>query len=583
MLKQCQEIFQIEYNTKGEALITNNYTLDEGIYILVNKNYEAQEPFIFVKPKKLKQGKEAEKIDRNSEYNMFAEMDYYSKLIEMNKPIDPKKAIHSNNLYSVWVKAENLSNGKLTDQIIDGYFNVLANPQAKYKKSKILSELYQNVEEQVGEVDLDKLEKNREWIKNNIFNYGYQTKGYVKIYFEADIAIYKQEAERYLKVNIFNKPETIIKTKDDIIGAPSNNFGLNDNKVYLRNKTRKCDVPYLITAEEAILQKKFFDYLYNEAVAGNRYIYIDTSKKMIMPTNGILSQDDGKDFNGYLLQVQKGKEELEILDCDILANYSNKVENFKAREIFEDSYTHSGDDGIAVGEYTKLEDIQKLVHRLFFSKFIVYRGDVSSTLKDSVVRESIYMYRKAFEEWFYKGNTIPVSACIDKLSTRLIANSLEQGYFPRARRQFVLADAIKCYLNKESETMADVANKLIGELTQKVSSKSNEVLESDEQYYVAVGQMLYYLQSYSKAGKNMQNFINPVLNSKSDKRIKDILMQLYKRYNYDMYAGSRRFNNLYSMVLGYTPENKVDENFIIYGYLTNNILFTKEKGEQTNE
>ena len=40
----------------------------------------------------------------------------------MDKPVDPKKVIHSNNYLSFWVKQESLGNGKLNQEAIDRYF-----------------------------------------------------------------------------------------------------------------------------------------------------------------------------------------------------------------------------------------------------------------------------------------------------------------------------------------------------------------------------------------------------------------------------------------------------------------------------
>ena len=47
----------------------------------------------------------------------------------MDKPVDPKKVIHSNNYLSFWVKQESLGNGKLNQEAIDRYFDV-------FKKSR---------------------------------------------------------------------------------------------------------------------------------------------------------------------------------------------------------------------------------------------------------------------------------------------------------------------------------------------------------------------------------------------------------------------------------------------------------------
>ena len=39
--------------------------------------------------------------------------DYYSKLVDMNKPMDTTKTIHSNNYLSVFIKKENIKKGNI--------------------------------------------------------------------------------------------------------------------------------------------------------------------------------------------------------------------------------------------------------------------------------------------------------------------------------------------------------------------------------------------------------------------------------------------------------------------------------------
>ena len=49
-------------------------------------------------------------------YPLIRELDYNSKLIAMNKPIDPKKVIHSNHYLSLAVKKNSISEGKLSEE-----------------------------------------------------------------------------------------------------------------------------------------------------------------------------------------------------------------------------------------------------------------------------------------------------------------------------------------------------------------------------------------------------------------------------------------------------------------------------------
>lgn len=66
------------------------------------------------------------------------------------------------------------------------------------------------------------------------------------------------------------------------MGLPNDNLGLNAKKPYMENKTRKLAVSYLITPEEAALQRKFFDYLMNKANLGETDLYFDTVEKKVI-------------------------------------------------------------------------------------------------------------------------------------------------------------------------------------------------------------------------------------------------------------------------------------------------------------
>ena len=90
-------------------------------------------------------------------------------------------------------------------------------------------------------------------------------KNYLKIFFEDDRELYIQEEQRYLMTKIFNKNDYNLEVDNLILGLPNDNLGLNSKKPYMENKTRKITVPYLITPEEAVIQRKFFDYLMNQA------------------------------------------------------------------------------------------------------------------------------------------------------------------------------------------------------------------------------------------------------------------------------------------------------------------------------
>ena len=194
--------------------------------------------------------------------------------------MDVKKIIHSNSYLSFFVKKESLINGKLTREVIDGYFEVLADPMGtKYQKSKEASRIYEQFAREKGEVDQEKLEFHRSWILEHIFsleNVDMSRKDYLKIFFRADREEYRREGNRYFLPNVYNNNSYNIEIDGETYGLPDNNLGMNAKKPFLSIKTRKNPASYLLNGEEVILQKQFFDYLLNMASARKNHIYNST-------------------------------------------------------------------------------------------------------------------------------------------------------------------------------------------------------------------------------------------------------------------------------------------------------------------
>lgn len=125
--------------------------------------------------------------------------------------------------------------------------------------------------------------------------------------------------------------------------------------------------------------------------------------------------------------------------------------------------------------------------------------------------------------------------------------------------------------------MAEIISDLRKNMERKVFSGTLIPLENDKEYYFAVGQLVYYLLSLNKAKEKNQSLLNPFLNAKTDAVIKKRLLQIYKKFNYNISDSYRRAKNLLGMVEGYKPEGNVDQEMIILGYVSNNIIYSKEE------
>lgn len=580
MIKDCLEIFEKQYEQFGDAYILDSYVLGEGTYVLVDMKGVVKQILEVVKG--------SGEPDRTVEgYKAFSLMDYYSKLIDMNKPIDSKKIIHSNNYMSFFVKKESLINGKLTKTIIEDYYNTLAHLEEKYKKSSQSRMVYEKTLEECGAINQEQIKKNKEWIDTHIFKLTElhniaMDKRYLKIFFQASQEVYEQEGKRYLLPNIFNAAEYNVAVGESIYGIPNNNLGLNVKKPYLKHKTRKNEAPYLISTQEVMLQKKFFDYLMNEVSVGHVNLYFSEEEgiKGYLSNELMSFRDSAKQtFTGYYLRIAKGKE-VEIQDAESILHYRTDIENFRVERTMSIDYKKI-EAGLIYGEVKELKTVMHMVHSRFFNNFMVYFGDLSDKLKNDAIKRSILISRDAFLEWFYKGNVLAITPLFPRLSKELIKNSIKENQMIRAKEQWMLRDAIIDYLYKGEEKMSDKMKPILDRLEEKLKGEQEVTLENDAEYFCAVGQVAYYLLSLNKATKKTHALVNPLLNAKEDSQIKNILRRLFVKYNYEITQGGKRFKRLYAMVEGYTPENKIDDDAVLYGYLQDNLLY--KKGEKENE
>ena len=357
---------ELERRTK---LLVDNYIPKDGTYVLINMDNDFQ----CASPVEIKLDKKSGELQgKNHEcYNYIRYLDYNSKLIEMNKPIDSKKIIHSNQMFSFWVKKESIVEKKLTTDVVDGYYNILHAPEIKYTKPEA-RKLYKQAVAELGEPDRETLAKISTWIiewlkKPDILPVDLSGKDYLKLFFvyndeKKTKELYEKENKRYIIPNLYNNNDYNVKTGSTILGMPSNNMGLNAKKPFLENKNRKTAAPYLIDMNRAILQSQFFDYLWGHACKGNLNVYIDFENESI---DAIPDKDARIPSveTGLYLRIKKGKE-VEILDSDVLIKSSP---NLQKTFYFKNIINCFGDEK-QYGEYNKTAHLAAVIDEVFFDR-----------------------------------------------------------------------------------------------------------------------------------------------------------------------------------------------------------------------
>lgn len=582
--KLQSESYQQDTDTDMELiskLSIDHYVPKDGTYVLINLDSDfALEYKLDISVDK-KSGQIIGQTDSHYQYIRY--LDYNSKLIEMNKSMDSKKVIHSNNMYSFFVKKDNLTSGKLTLDVIDGYYYTLANLETKYMKPKA-KELYQQIEDKVGAVDQDVLEKIHDWIKRwyqnpSILPVEISGKDYLKLFFvyqddRETKKAYEKENERYVIPNIYNNNDYNLKVEGEIWGLSSNNMGLNAKKPFLENRTRKTTAPYLVSIDDAIWQNRFFDYLYGQASIGNVNVYFDFDEKEIYPLPD--KSDSPYIESGLYLRIRKGTE-AEIQECDtVLALNPNLQPTFYYKPILEGK-----DDTFSGGECNTRNQLAAMIDEIFFGKMLTYNyftEPEALSITDSVVENVLLTYRGRLFEWFYRNPQCDIKQTLEEMSEKLIQNTVRNGYNNKARQQLNLALSLQDYLNQNTrmEEMMGMVQEKFKEYMAMYKEEWN--FENDSEYYYAVGQLIGYFLSLSKSANKPLSLVNPFLAAKEDSLIKEKLSLMFEKYSYAIdYIVDVRAKNIISHVMLYTPETNVQKQCLIAGFTANNAFYMKKE------
>lgn len=562
-------------------LLVDNYVPKDGTYVLINMDRHFQCADIFDIKYDKKSGELRGKTQEN--YNYVRYLDYNSKLIEMNKPIDAKKVIHSNQMFSFWIKKDSLVEKKLTEEVISGYYKILCAPEVKYTKTEA-GKLYRQAVTELGEPDRDTISQIEIWIKGwlaspQILPVDLSGKDYLKLFFVYDDEkktkeLFERENMRYVIPNIYNNNDYNVKSNGRILGMPSNNMGLNAKKPFLENKNRKTPAPYLIDMERVMLQSQFFDYLWGYACKGAVNVYVDFENEDILAI-----PDKGEKVpnirNGLYLRLKKGKE-VEILESDVVLDSSP---NLPRAFYFKKILNTVGDDK-KYGEYTETAQLAAVVDDVFFDKYLgfnYFTEPMELPQMDGGLKYILLTYRSRLFAWLYRTPKCDIGQLLSEMAVKLMKNKIAGGKFARAGVQLNLLLSLEDYLNNDKEK-----EELMGTIQEdfKVHIDMQEEWEfSDREYYYAVGQMVGYFLSLSKSAKKPFSMANQFLNADSDSLIKEKLCHMFVRYDHAIdFKIDTRAKNVINHILLYEPAcDKVMQRELIAGLTANSAFYMKKE------
>ncbi len=557
MIYDILEVFEKEYEVKGDKLILDNYVLKDGLYARVT-NDEGLEYFIFSNDKKQESKENCFKdLDGNIQkdaYGWFKERDYYSGYLNSNKSLYDKK-IHNVNYLSFFVKTESFneeSEKKLDINSIRGQYKALCNYKKfdKPKEKEILKEHQKYLTDRTRRKDV--IKKYR-FVENNIQDIArlavaQGVSNYIKIFFDAPVKNFIKESSIYYAIKIFNDISYSRKIENLIFGLSDSNMGLNSKKPYLEQKTKKTNAPFMLLDSDALLVKKFFDWLKFQD-SKNKY----PLGEQFFINRDFKEKDIINDFD-YL------PAKIEQLDKAIVVKNYLHIDNISDFEIHELYQLETAIDEIFYGKQLK--------HN-YFNDDIKVSQYVSKSLQTLILETKSAMinyFKKYREKEFYQ--------VVKKYGSDFVVEHIRQGHTLKAPEALNLKLSL---LNHKGETVMDI-QVMQKKMIEKLEASNYDSL-SDEEFFYLSGQAVKYLLSQSEAHEKNADLMEPFLRANNAQKLKKEIEFTYFKYKHKISLNYTKFNNAMSVIMAYENKSGLSENrdSFLVGILSQNIFYMKKE------
>lgn len=572
---------------RGEiaTLATDAYTLKEGLYICLNGD-TYQELLI-----------EKNKEYSGDLYELIKARDFYSSLVEMNKPVDTEKKIHSNNIFTLFFKVpdlKKLKSGQFNiwdlpscNQHIERYYDfllkwydgnreILDNAQLKpFSQSRTI---------EMRNYIISKLPLIQERVRQNNVKAG----KYIKVFCEAEIEDYMHASNLYLIPKIFNKNDYNIKIGDKIYGLSNFNMGTNSKKPYLEHKTTAYNVPFRISLEDALDGYRLSTWLNSQNIKGKS---IDSGYLTFDKYSGCyLQQKINSGEAAQFIHFIRGKTGSEIDDYEILPQPKKELD----KPLITNNYLRLSEKEYDIITIIEVDKLESIIDEYFFNGNLTRGYYYSPTIKEGYFTSKqaslLNMYRDAFKSFFIKFDDSSFRRILDKCTLELVIEQLKlSGTMHLESTRFAKALNFRLALLEYYEIGGkEKMGSIVDDLFNRVKSKANMLepktplnCETDEEFYYAAGQMARYLLSLSKAQKVSYSLINPLLKANNPSKLKDELNKLILKYGHDIEVWSSgmrsRFDNMQSMVNSYDCDSESMTDMILAGFAAPNIIYMKKE------
>lgn len=562
-----------------DTLVVQNYRLKPGLYLRLNDDGSIDEFYLT---------KKTVLPENDPLLDWFKQADFAGSLIEMNKPVDPKKQIHSNNLFTLFGKRDTfLHKDELHPQLeehIERYFNALRNTRDKESADILAAAGYEPLPPEAVERSkrrfLAFLPEVRERIKQKELKENDNC--YIKLFLAASLDDYSYESGRYLLPKIFNSNSYNLKINGQVLGLSNANMGMNAKKPYLEHKTTPFKVPYRITAEEGVLLRKLFLWLDGQEREGKPlytgYILVGEHSPGLLATAGEMEIGQAAAY----VHLSRGMN-ITVDDYDFLPHFRDRMEKAVDFRNYLDAPNYPGE------KLDKRSAVEAHINTYLYGGQLVrnYDGDkiqVSDYLPQALAVQ-VMLSRVAMHAWLRKGNELPLKAGVDPVTMKVLLARLQNlEYIPALAQALNVRLALVHYFSEEESHMAETIVSTYERLKEKVLKTENRkghlACQSAVEFYLAVGQLLYYYFSLSAAQKLHYDVLwRGVAAAGTVEDIKEEHYKHFQKYAHAIDTDNPRFNHLLSIVSSYEAEKAEPVNLdaLFYGFAAGSIIYYKEK------
>ena len=587
------------------SIVQDNYKLKEGIYIRLNLEQTWEEQSATFEDNHLINHVKEDAPHNAKLLEWFKRRDYYGSLVSMNKSVDTKKQVHSNNPFSLFVKrevflgekegnnttlAEDIERYLLAtdvEQVRQKWLELIPNEKrtavkekgkGQEKTDKALEALPEGLQfftmsqyaealayvngpsrkqltERISHWYADNLEQLTEFIAKLSF------KNYVKLFFTLDFSatsdhptceqLYAFEYLLYTVPKIYNCNNYNQIVSEELVGLPSFDMTMNSKKPFMEHKTMRIVAPDRVSLQQAIQAKEAIELLATQPKYETNRLGYDS---VFAPPSG-----DSPQGSFHIYMDGKYNELFGFENIPFPPTLSFNVEwlnSLQLRDLEGDLKYYQ--------PIHNAEALQKAISGRFFrgrmnKSFILNEPDVKNK-EFTAIMVSLYLQsRQAFHDWFYKGTTISLRPIFAKVTLRLLEEQLlhvDTSRRPDLADAFNLRLSIESFLDEEGgkRNMADRIEKTVALVRAKLTGEGMVVCSNDDEFYFMTGQLANYLLNRSKAQKKTGDIYEPFLRAKNGQHLKRRLEDAYMLYKHEIKVDYQKFNRAFSMVMGYVPE-----------------------------